>query len=139
MNPGHYDADNYTDENFDALVNNVAEACHEANRAYCESLGDNSQLSWENAPEWQKSSTLMGVLFHMKNPNADASASHQNWLEGKQAEGWSYGPVKDVENKRHPCFVPFNELPIEQQIKCHIFRSVVHGTIACYAESYMGT
>jgi len=28
---------------------NIAKVCHEANRAYCESIGDNSQLSWEDA------------------------------------------------------------------------------------------
>lgn len=105
----------------------IAEAAHEVNRAYCRSLGDTSQPAWPDAPEWQKQSAINGVRFHLANPNADASASHENWFKEKQADGWSYGPVKDPDNKRHPCFVPFGELPIEQQIKDHIFRSVVHG------------
>lgn len=109
------------------IVTAIAASAHEANRAYCRSLGDTSQPRWNEAPDWQKQSIINGVKFHLANPNADASASHGNWFKEKQADGWSYGPVKDPENKRHPCFVPFAELPIEQQIKDHIFRSVVHG------------
>lgn len=112
----------------------IASTCHEANRAYCQSIGDNSQPKWTDAPDWQKTSARNGVVFHMNNPNADASASHQSWYDEKAADGWSYGPVKDPENKRHPCFVPFSELPVEQQIKDHIFRSVVHGMLSCMAQ-----
>lgn len=107
----------------------IAAVAHEANRAYCASIGDTTQPRWIDAPQWQKESAVKGVMFHWKNPDADASASHQSWYDEKQRDGWSYGPVKDPENKRHPCFVPFNELPVEQQIKDHIFRSVVHGML----------
>lgn len=113
----------------------LAELCHEANRAYCQSIGDNSQPDWHSAPDWQKESALAGVRFHINNPNADAGASHQNWYDEKLADGWSYGPEKDPENKRHPCMVPFSELPIEQQIKDHIFRSIVHGATMVVAWS----
>ena len=37
-----------------------------------------------------------------------------------------YGEEKDPERKVHPCMVPFNELPREQQAKDFIFRAVVH-------------
>lgn len=134
-----YNADNYTDGNYDTMLDDAAQFCHEANRAYCESLGDHSQPKWEDAPEWQKSSAILGVSFHFTNPTADASASHQSWFEEKQRDGWSYGPVKDPENKKHPCFVPFKELPIEQQIKDHVFRSAVHAYIQVYGPNYIGT
>lgn len=110
-----------------AVVHKIAMIAHEANKAYCLTLGDDSQLPWDMTPEWQRKSAINGVIFHMRNPNADAGAIHENWFKEKQADGWSYGPVKDPVNKRHPCFVPFAELPVEQQIKDHIFRSVVHG------------
>ncbi len=32
----------------------IAKVCHEANRAYCQTIGDNSQLAWEQAEEWQQ-------------------------------------------------------------------------------------
>jgi hypothetical protein len=37
-------------------IDQVARVCHEANRAYCQTLGDNSQPAWDDAPEWQKDS-----------------------------------------------------------------------------------
>jgi hypothetical protein len=116
-------------------VRAIARLAHEANRAYCESLGDHSQPTWDNAPDWQQDSAMNGVRFHLNNPDADASASHENWYKQKQEEGWSYGPVKDPDNKRHPCFVPYNELPVSQQVKDHIFRSVVH---ACASVEQVG-
>ena len=42
----------------------IAKVAHEVNRAYCEALGDTSQLSWEDAPEWQKASARAGVDLH---------------------------------------------------------------------------
>lgn len=103
----------------------IAKVCHEANRAYCESIGDNSQPSWEEAPEWQKKSAIEGVNFNVNNPDAPASSSHDSWLAVKEADGWKYGPVKDPENKEHPCFVPYDELPREQKAKDYLFKSVV--------------
>lgn len=108
----------------------IAEMAHEANRSYCRSIGDDSQPSWNDAPGWQRESAFAGVMFHVNNPFADAGASHQSWYDQKLAEGWSYGPVKDPENKKHPCMVHFGELPIDQQIKDHIFKNTVHGAIA---------
>jgi hypothetical protein len=78
---------------------NVAQVAHEINKAYCESIGDNSQLSWQEAPDWQKQSATNGVQFHLDNPEAKPSASHENWLREKESDGWKYGPVKDAEKK----------------------------------------
>lgn len=105
----------------------IARLCHEANAAYCRSLGDMSQPAWDDAPEWQRESARKGVAFVLNNPDKGAAASHENWFKQKQEEGWSYGPVKDPTRKQHPCMVPHSELPVEQQIKDHIFRSVVIG------------
>lgn len=107
----------------------IARICHETNRAYCVTLGDNSQPAWEDAPEWQRTSALNGVKFHLANPNAKASHSHESWLAEKQADGWRFGPVKDPAKKEHPCFVPFSDLPREQQIKDYLFRGIVHAFI----------
>jgi hypothetical protein len=47
-------------------------------------------------------------------------------MKQKVDEGWVYGAVKDPEAKTHPCIVPFDQLPREQQAKDFIFRAVVH-------------
>ena len=104
----------------------IARVTHEVNRALCLAFGDTSQTPWETAPTWQKDSALDGVTFHMENPEASPSASHDNWMEEKERAGWVFGVVKDPAKKEHPCMVPFTDLPAEQQAKDFVFRQLVH-------------
>lgn len=114
----------FANRSFDDI--RIAKACHDANKAYCESIGDDSQPEWVNAPEWQTESAIAGVLFHKDNPDAGADASHNSWMEQKQSDGWVYGEIKDPKAKTHPCIVPFDQLPVEQQAKDFIFKSIVN-------------
>lgn len=109
----------------DDFITKLACVAHETNRAYCHAIGDDSQLVWRDAPEWQRASAVAGVRFTLENPDAPPSASHESWLEVKRADGWTYGPVKDPVTKQHPCFVPYDELPAEQKAKDYIFQAVV--------------
>ena len=104
----------------------IARVAHEVNRAYCQALGDNSQEPWDEAPDWQKESAVKGVEFHFDNPKAGPEASHMAWLKEKYLTNWTYAKEKNAENKEHPCIVPFQLLPKEQQAKDYIFRAVVH-------------
>ena len=107
-------------------VETVARFTHEFNRAWCEKHGDMSQPCWEDAPDWQRESAIAGVRFHLSNPEAPPSASHDEWMRHKLADGWTWGPEKDPQAKRHPCLVPFGDLPVVQQMKDRLFRDVVH-------------
>lgn len=107
------------------IIDQIAEVAHETNRVYCRTIGDNSQPYWTEAPQWQKDSAINGVAFHIANPEAGCSGSHENWLKEKYAEGWKYGGVKDSEKKEHPCCVPYDELPLEQKVKDALFVGVV--------------
>lgn len=104
----------------------AARIAHEANRALCVAFGDDSQLPWDKAPQWQRDSAVAGANFHVENKDAGPEASHEAWLAHKHKAGWVYGPVKDADSKEHPCMVPFDELPPEQQAKDFIFRAIVH-------------
>lgn len=110
------------------MIEDIARVTHEANRAWCRAHGDLSQLAWADAPEWQKESARLGVKFHLDNPDAGDSASHDSWMAQKIADGWVYGELKDqtATPPTHPCLVPFDELPVVQQIKDALFRSIVH-------------
>lgn len=107
----------------------IARVAHEVNRAYCSAIGDNTQPAWGDAPDWQKKSALSGVLFHIENPDAGPDHSHNEWLREKAADNWKYGAVKDPDKKEHPCFVPYDELPVEQKAKDFLFRGVVHALL----------
>lgn len=102
----------------------LAKVCHEVNRAFCQGIGDDSQPSWEQAPEWQKQSSINNVVFHFNFPEASPSASHENWLKDKVDSGWTYGAIKDPTKKQHPCMVPFDMLPPEQRAKDVLFKTV---------------
>jgi hypothetical protein len=116
----------------------IVEACcragHEANRAFCLAIGDTSQPSWDNAPDWQKTSTrngVIGVLIHGNTPED----SHISWLKEKTDTGWKYGPVKDPEKKEHPCILPYNQLPVADRMKDHVFVK----TVTSVGESLLNT
>lgn len=108
----------------------IAAAAHMANRAYCIGIGDTSQPAWENAPDWQRESAILGVGAVLDGgPEHTPEKSHKGWLAQKVAEGWTYGPVKDPEKKQHPCMVPYAELPEAQRLKDAIFIATVRAMV----------
>lgn len=103
----------------------IAPICHQANKAYCESQGDWSQVDWKDAPDWQRQSAINGVQFKLDNPESVPEDSHNSWLKEKEETGWVYGRKKDAEKKEHPCMVPYSELPEFQQKKDALFQAIV--------------
>ena len=113
----------------------IAKIAYEINKAYCESHGDFSFIhSWEEVPDWQKSTLLAGVHFHLHHPTAGPEASHESWMKHKLQDGWMYGPVKNPDKKEHPCLVPFTSLPVHQQAKDFLFRQIVHSLSEYYLD-----
>lgn len=106
-------------------VEAIARICHEANKAYCFTIGDTSQKSWEEAEQWQRESAIKGVQFRLDNPDAPQSAQHEAWMKDKLADGWKWGAEKNPETKEHPCIVDYLELPEEQRLKDALFQAVV--------------
>lgn len=98
---------------------------HQINKAFCEFVGDTSQPEWEDAPQWQRDSAVNGVEYHKKNRNCTPAETHANWLAMKEKEGWVYGPVKDVDKKEHPCMLPYEQLPVFQQMKDLLFTAAI--------------
>ena len=109
-----------------SMAHSIARVCHEVNMAYCAAIGDVQSPDWDDAPQSMRDGIIAGVELHLNNPNLGVDASHQAWLDSKRADGWTYGPIKDFKKKEHPCFVPYADLPKEQQIKDWLFRGVVH-------------
>lgn len=106
-------------------VTQIARTCHEVNKAYCEHIGDDTQRTWNEAPEWQKDSATNGVLAILTNPHISSEQLHMSWLLDKKNQGWKYGPVKNEYKKEHPCFVSYKDLPPYQRLKDALFGAVV--------------
>lgn len=103
----------------------AAKVAHNVNQAYCRAIGDPTQEDWENCPKWQRESCIAGVKFHLEHPDSTPEDSHKSWLEHKERDGWTYGQVKDEALKTHPCFVPYDQLPLEQRVKDYLFKAVI--------------
>lgn len=108
------------------IFETIAAVCHEANRAYCQAMGDHSQPRWEDAPDWQKTSCIEGVKAHILDPQMSPGDSHDAWMRHKAVDGWVYGETKDPVAKTHPCMRAYDQLPAEQRAKDYIFKAVVN-------------
>ena len=40
---------------------------------------------------------------------------HEVWAKARMDEGWTYGGKRDDIYKKHPCLVPYDELPEEEK------------------------
>lgn len=105
----------------------IARVVHEANRALqLEAPADGIPVG----PEWDlldaetKKSITEGVQ-NVLNGQTDPRASHESWCAFKRKHGWTYGPVKDMAAKTHPCLVDYDELPPENKVKDQLFVSIV--------------
>lgn len=104
----------------------IASVCHEANRQLTRLIGDVPvQPPWVDEDPGIRNSEINGVAFCLDNPTAPPSASHDNWLKQKVADGWKLGPVKDMAKKEHPAMVPYGDLPKAVQRKDALFKAIV--------------
>lgn len=113
----------------DTYIRAIARIAHEVNRAYCESLGDFTQVTWNDAPDWQRESAFNGVAAIVEGRVTTPEQSHMNWMREKIESGWTYGATKNPVLKQHPCMVPYDELPHEQRVKDSLFFAVVRAAM----------
>lgn len=104
-------------------IDEIAEVCHEANRALQRINGEQVSPPWSASPAWVRESARHGVIAAQ---NGDGPRQlHEAWMKHKLKTGWRYGEVKDGIEKTHPCLVPYDELPEEQRVKDHVFSAIV--------------
>lgn len=87
---------------------------------------NNEEVSpiWDDAPEWMRESTIQGVEGALSGNSPEES--HEAWMETRLADGWTLGPVKNVDAKISPCLVPYDDLPPLQRAKDHVFGAIVN-------------
>jgi len=101
----------------------IARICHAANAEYCRTIGDESHVPWENLSREMREGVINGVVIAAQ--GTTLRVQHETWLQEKVANGWKYGPTKDVSKKLHPNIKPFDQLPIEERRKDALFVSIV--------------
>jgi len=110
----------------DELVDRIAEAAHEVNRAYCLYVTeDYSQAPWEALPDDLKNSTRNGVRAVADDPRLSLVQCHNLWMKQKVKEGWIYDPHKNYLERKHPNIVEYERLPLEQRVKDALFGTIV--------------
>ena len=107
----------------------IAKICHEANKAYCEAIEDNSQVGWHDCEQWQKDSAIMGVTTILENPDITPQEVHEAWMKAKIADGWKYGKIKDAEKKIHYGLKEYENVYPEQKIKDILFSNIVRSFV----------
>jgi hypothetical protein len=107
----------------------IAIVAHEANRMYCQAIGDNAKVPWSQLPEHMMKSTIEGVMAVKADPSTTPERSHAAWRASKESTGWCLGDYS-VEKKTHPNLVDYAELPAEQRKKDSLFLAIVKTLLA---------
>lgn len=110
-------------------LHDIAQLVHDTHCRYCHHVGDMTQVLWDNAPEWQRNSTVAGVNAVMEEPEITPEQLHAKWVETRSADGWVYAPLKNVDKKEHPCLVDYHKLDVNQKQKDYMFHAVVRACI----------
>jgi hypothetical protein len=103
----------------------IAQVIHEAVRAWQKANHEKASPSWNRAPQWMKDSSREAVLWRLANPNAPASAQHDQWMSQKQAAGWVFGKKKSGSKKTHPMMIPYSDLPESERRKDALVGGVI--------------
>lgn len=105
-------------EDLGEIAPNLVVVAHEINRQICLLNGEEAR-SYKEMSEDIIESMERAIVDLKKGRNL--GDSHTEWFKERTAQGWTYGPVKDMDKKISPCLVPFEELPYNQKVKDCIF------------------
>jgi RyR domain-containing protein len=102
----------------------VASIAHDANNALEAVLKDEApSMPWSVEPPAIRSHVL--AMVRMARAGCTQAEIHEGWCNMLRTEGWIYGPEKDWTAMTHPCLLPFERLPPEQQAKTALFQHIV--------------
>jgi hypothetical protein len=107
-------------------VEALAEMVYEQNRLYSKQLGEDNATPWAEASDAAKTGIITAVQDFL---NADQMPNperqHDQWMESKLKDGWTYGPVVDAEKKQHPYLLPWHAMTEAQRYKDYLFCSLL--------------
>jgi len=102
----------------------IARICRAANRELQIAQGDpDPSPPWEEMEDWARQAVFASVETARKVKLPEEL--HEHWCRRREAQGWRFGPVYDVERKTHPLLVPFSELTEGQLERDRLFLAIV--------------
>lgn len=101
----------------------IASVCHAANTQLQYILEDPMSPPWDELDMETQNSAINGVL--LAQVGSTPRDMHASWRAFKEANGWTFGEVKDTDAKTHPNMIDYDDLPAEQQMKDHLFSAIV--------------
>ena len=110
-------------------IEQIAEIAYGVNRLYCLQIEDCKPPCWNDIDDEKRRSYMAGVQSIMSDPGQRPEQTHQLWMASLYKDGWKYGKIKNAKKKEHPCFMSFQDLPEEQQVKDYLFNSTVNSLL----------
>jgi hypothetical protein len=105
-------------------VERIAQVVHEAQRALQTVQGEPVPApEWNYAPEYMKSALIKSIRLVLQ--GATPEQTHELWLSDKIEDGWTFGKVKDSYARKHPCMLPYEDLPQTQRDKNDLLVAIV--------------
>jgi len=107
-------------------IEQIAQICHNLINKFNAVTRLDLPMEWEDLPDEEKNLYIGGVKYHLNHPFKTAEEAHEYWVRTKLADGWVWGEERSGYAKTHPSLVPFNKLPISEQIKDTLFIHTVN-------------
>jgi len=102
----------------------IAKECHTKNNELMVMNGEEPKGDWESLDRATKFINLKSVIKALENPDLTAKDMHNEWINNKIADGWSYGEVKDEELKTHPLITDYDSMNPVDKMKDQVFIDV---------------
>jgi RyR domain len=99
----------------------AARVCHAAHCALQAVQGESlpSPPGLDDLPAELRRIVIEGVRAARQGETAELL--HARWVRAMAALGWTWGPERDPEGRRHPNMVPFWDLPPDERDKDELF------------------
>jgi hypothetical protein len=111
----------------------IAEIAHAANFAYSKtSVSQIHPEKWPQVSVQAREGMKKAVLHVLTHPDVTAEEQHAFWMADKLEAGWIQSGILDRSVRGHPNLKPFDELPVWEQLKDHLFLAIVKALLRPY-------
>jgi len=107
------------------LLGKLAEATVRANSTYRQYACGENETPWETMDNDARKEVINAVARTLAARVETPEQCHLNWMEVRQAHGWTYGEMEDREHKVSPNILPWEQLTPQAKAKSELFLSIL--------------